>query len=192
MQNEGLIKHIGFSEITGKWLRECHSITPIAAVQQEWALITRTLEKELVPVCAELGISIVAYSPLGRNLLSGVVTETPQDWRATLPRYSPENLKKNNELINELKAIAAKHNCSTAQLSLAWLFHKAKELNIQVLPIPGTTKVKNLIANLAATEISIDSKEMQTLEELASKVAGERADEQYLEMGMEGHLATRA
>ena len=176
LQEEGLIKHIGFSEIIGKWLRECHAITTIAAVQQEWSLITRSLEAELVPVCSELGITIVAYSPLGRNLLSGVVTETPNDWRATLPRYSAENLKKNNELIKEVETIAAKHNCSAAQLSLSWLFHKAKDLNVQVLPIPGTTKVKNLSSNLAATEVAISSDEMAVLEDIGARVAGDRAD----------------
>lgn len=188
LREEGLIRHIGFSEIIGKWLRECHAITPIAAVQQEWSLITRSLETELIPVCAELGVTVVAYSPLGRNLLSGVVTEAPQDWRQTLPRYSPENLAKNRELIGELKKLAEKQKRTPAQLSLAWLFHKAAGLKVPVLPIPGTTKVKNLLSNLEATEITLNDQEMNLLEEIGSRVAGDRADEQYLSQGIEGHL----
>lgn len=189
LQEEGLIKHIGFSEIIGKWLKECYAITPIAAVQQEWSLITRSLEDELLPVCSTLGVTIVAYSPLGRNLLSGVITEPPNDWRASLPRYSPENLKKNNELVKEVEAIATRHNCTAAQLSLAWLFHKAKEKNVQVLPIPGTTKIENLLSNLGATQISITPEEMLILEKIGSKVSGNRADDGYMQSGIEGHLS---
>ena len=188
LQEEGLIKNFGFSEITGKWLRECNQIAPVAAVQQEWSLITRSLESELVPVCSELGITIVAYSPLGRNLLSGVVTESPNDWRKSLPRYSTENLQKNIVLIKQIESIADKHNCTVAQLSLAWLFYKAKQLNVRVLPIPGTTKTQNLNSNLKATEISLDSSEMDLLEKIGAQVAGDRADEGYIKSGMEGHL----
>lgn len=188
LQEEGLIHHIGISEIIGKWLKECHSIAPIAAVQQEWSLITRSLETELVPVCSKLGITIVAYSPLGRNLLSGVVTEPPKDWRQTLPRYSPENLEKNIKLVKEVEAMAKKHNRTTAQLSLAWLFHKAKQLNVQVLPIPGTTKLENLHSNLGSTDVSINESEMEALEAIGDRITGDRADANYIQQGIEGHL----
>mmetsp|Transcript_18877 Transcript_18877/g.58136 ORF Transcript_18877/g.58136 Transcript_18877/m.58136 type:complete len:342 (+) Transcript_18877:111-1136(+) len=189
LKEEGLIKNIGYSEITGAWLKECHAIAPVAAVQQEWSLITRSLETELVPACADLGVTVVAYSPLGRNLLTGVVTETPTDWRASNPRYSPENLQKNVELVKSVEAIAEKKGCTAAQLSLAWLFWKAKALNVAVLPIPGTTKLTNLASNLGAVDVSLDDAEMAVLEDIASKVAGERGNEDYMSRGIEAHHA---
>jgi len=188
LKDEGLIKAVGYSEIIGDWLRKCHEVVPVAAVQQEWSLITRSLEAELVPACRDLGVTVVAYSPLGRNLLTGVVTETPTDWRATNPRYTPANLEKNVQLVKQVQDMAAKHDCTAAQLALAWLFWKAKELDVKVLPIPGTTKLANLRANLGSTTVSIDQPEMAILEEIASQVAGERAEEQYMSMGIETHL----
>lgn len=192
LQDEGLIRSIGLSEIIGAWLRKCYAVAPIAAVQQEWSLLTRNLEDELVPVCKELGVVIVAYSPLGRNLLTGVVTETPTDWRADLPRYSLENLAKNAELVKEVESMAAKHNCTAAQLSLAWLFHKAKQLGVTVIPIPGTTKTKHATSNIQAADVSISDAEMAPLEEIGARVSGERGDEQYKSMGIEAQLAAGA
>lgn len=121
--SEGLMRSIGLSEINGAWLRQVHSVTPIAAIQQEWSLLTRNLEDDLVPVCAELGIGIVAYSPLARNLLSSP-TEKPSDWRATLPRFSDENWANNLAVMEKVKVMAANKGVSGAQLSLAWIFHK--------------------------------------------------------------------
>uniref|UniRef100_A0A6S8EMQ7 NADP-dependent oxidoreductase domain-containing protein n=1 Tax=Aureoumbra lagunensis TaxID=44058 RepID=A0A6S8EMQ7_9STRA len=191
LKEEGLIRAIGLSEICGDWLLQCHSISPVAAIQQEWSLITRGLvEEDLVPVCKQHDITIVAYSPLGRNLLTGVVTETPTDWRADNPRYSPENLAKNRKLLAQVQAIADKYNCSSAQLSLAWLFHKAKQLGVSVLPIPGTTKMKHALSNIQATDISIDDSEMLPLEEIAANVAGERGTDSYTSAGIEAQIAT--
>lgn len=189
LQDEGLVRGIGLSEIIGSWLRQCHSVAPIACVQQEWSLLTRNLEDELVPVCRELGIVIVAYSPLARNLLTGVVTEAPTDWRSSNPRYSPENLEKNIALVKEVEAIAANHKCTAAQLALAWLFHKAKQLSVTVIPIPGTTKTKHAASNIQAAGVAISDADMGPLEEIGAKVAGERGDESYTDMGIEAQLA---
>ena len=187
---EGLVKRIGYSEITGDWLKKCHAVTPVACVQQEWSLITRSLEDELVPVCRDLGITIVAYSPLGRNLLTGVVTEPPNDWRKNHPRYEPENLKKNIDMVKQVKALADTKGCTPAQLSLAWLFSKAKDLGVSVIPIPGTTKITNLNSNLAATDITIEPSDMTLLENLASQVAGQRGNEDYMKRAFEAHLTS--
>lgn len=189
LKEEGLIRGIGLSEIIGSWLRKCNDVAPIACVQQEWSLLTRNLEEELVPVCAELGIVVVCYSPLGRNLLTGVVTEVPTDWRASLPRYSPENLEKNKVLVKEIETMAEKHNCTPAQLSLAWLFHKAKQLGVTIIPIPGTTKTKHATTNIEAAEVAIEDPEMLLLEEIASKVEGERGGSDYTSMGIEAQQA---
>jgi len=189
LKAEGYIRSIGLSEIIGAWLRQCHEVSPIAAVQQEWSLLTRNLEDELVPTCAELGVAIVAYSPLGRNLLTGVVTETPTDWRANLPRYSAENLAKNVALVKEVEALAKAKDATPAQLSLAWLFAKAKALRVTVIPIPGTTKAKHALSNIAAADILIDDEAMKALEAIGDKVAGERGDESYKSMGIEGQDA---
>eukprot|EP00634_Sargassococcus_sp_CCMP2135_P011705 CAMPEP_0198657608 /NCGR_PEP_ID=MMETSP1467-20131203/17598_1 /TAXON_ID=1462469 /ORGANISM="unid. sp., Strain CCMP2135" /LENGTH=317 /DNA_ID=CAMNT_0044393809 /DNA_START=1 /DNA_END=954 /DNA_ORIENTATION=+ len=190
LKEEGLIKNVGYSEIIGAWLKECHAITPVAAVQQEWSLLTRSLEPELVPVCKELGVTVVAYSPLARNLLSGLTKEPPADWRASNPRYSPENLKKNNELISKVAEIAKKYDCTAAQLSLAWLFFKAKQLGVAVVPIPGTTNLTNLADNLAATDIALSDDDMTLLEGIADQVAGDRGNSDYMARGIESHLQT--
>ncbi|KAJ8599410.1 hypothetical protein CTAYLR_007977 [Chrysophaeum taylorii] len=189
LQEEGLIKHIGLSEIIGAWLRKCYEVAKIAAVQQEWSLLTRNHEAELIPVCKELDVAVVAYSPLGRNLLTGVVTEPPTDWRGKLPRYSPENIQKNVDLIKEVEGIAASHDCTAAQLSLAWLFHKAKQYGVNVIPIPGTTKQKHAISNIEAAKVKIADNEMAPLEAIAERVAGERGDEDYTGYGIEAQLA---
>lgn len=184
LQEEGLIKEIGLSEIGGTWLRKCYDIVPIAAVQQEWSLLTRSLEADLVPVCKELNVDIVAYSPLARNLLATKLDAPPADWRASQPRYSAENLAKNHKISDILTDLAQKYESTPAQLALAWLFAKAEELGVTVIPIPGTTKVKNALSNMKATTVNIsDPEDMKTLESLAGLVAGERGNEQYMKLG---------
>lgn len=187
LKEEGLLQNIGMSEINGKWLRQCHEISPIAAIQQEWSLLTRNfVEDDLAPVCAELGIVVVAYSPLARNLLANAPTETPKDWRATNMRYSEENLKKNRDLVAHVKKIAGES--TTAQLSLAWIFHKAKELGVVVVPIPGTTKLQHALSNIKAVTIDINDDDMRVLEGIAAQVAGERGSEGYGDMAIEAQL----
>ena len=165
MVEKGKVRHIGLSEVSPGWLRKAHAIHPVTAIQQEWSLLTRTpVENLLVPVCKELGIAIVAYSPLARNLLSEVQTESPKDWRATNPRYSPENLKKNAVLLQKVARIAKEHDVTTSQLSLAWLLAKAKSLGVNVLPIPGTTRIEHLQSNLDSSKISCTDDELKALE----------------------------
>lgn len=187
LQEEGLIKEVGLSEVSPMWLKTVHTeVCPIDAVQQEWSLLTRNLEDELVPMCKELDITIVAYSPLARNLLATKVTETPKDWRGEHPRYSKENLEQNQRIVDQLEALATKYNCSAAQLSLAWLFYKADQLGVSVVPIPGSTKLHHAMSNLESVKIKItDPEDMKILESLADEVAGARANESYLQLGIE-------
>jgi aryl-alcohol dehydrogenase-like predicted oxidoreductase len=185
LKEEGLIKEVGLSEVNGAWLRKIHAVTPIAAVQQEWSLMTRNLETELVPACAELGVTIVAYSPLARNMLATTVP-APDDWRSSLPRYAAENLAGNHKVTAQVHALADKYEATAAQLSLAWLFHKAAALGVSVVPIPGSTKLAHATGNLGATKIRISDADLVVLEGLAADVAGDRATEDYMGMSIEG------
>jgi aryl-alcohol dehydrogenase-like predicted oxidoreductase len=127
----------------------------------------------------------VAYSPLSRNLLAGP-GERPTDWRASLPRYSQENWDKNISVTNEIKALAEAKGVHAAQLCLAWLFYKANKFGVKLMPIPGTTKIANANTNISSTSVTIDDEEASKLEELAGSIVGERADEGYMNMGIEG------
>jgi len=160
----------------------------VSYIQQEWSLLTRNLEDLVLPTCKELGIIVVAYSPLARNLLANVPTETPRDWRGQNPRYSAENLKANAKVFAQVKAMGERKGCSAAQLSLAWLLAKAKALGVTVIPIPGTTKLKHGKENLVAETISLTEEEMGQLEKIAEAVAGARGNVEYHKMAIEGQL----
>eukprot|EP00929_Paragymnodinium_shiwhaense_P109019 TRINITY_DN75385_c0_g1_i1.p1 TRINITY_DN75385_c0_g1~~TRINITY_DN75385_c0_g1_i1.p1 ORF type:complete len:334 (+),score=99.58 TRINITY_DN75385_c0_g1_i1:78-1079(+) len=182
----GKVKHVGLSEVSPEWLRKACAIHPVAAVQQEWSLLTRNLEESVVPTCKELGVGIVAYSPLARNLLCDVESPPETDWRVnSCPRYSEENFKKNKELAGKITEMGKSKDKSSAQLSLAWLYHQAKKLGVTVVPIPGTTKVKNAEANIGALEVTLSDEELQQLTDIGATVAGLRGNEQYLSMGIE-------
>lgn len=186
LQEEGLIKEIGLSEVSGKWLKEIYSVHPIDVVQQEWSLLTRNLEEELAPVCKELGVTIVAYSPLARNLLVKKNNRPPDDFRGKQPRYQAKNLETNNRIVDTIEDLTAKYDdCSAAQLSLAWLFRKAESLGVTVVPIPGSSKVEHAKDNLGAVKLSISDEDSAVLESLSKQVAGARGDESYVAMGIE-------
>eukprot|EP00667_Euglena_gracilis_P014137 EG_transcript_14626 len=185
----GKVKHVGLSEAASAKIREAHAIHPVSYIQQEWSLLTRNLEADIVPTCAELGITVVAYSPLARNLLTGAVTEAPQDWRAHLPRYSAENLQRNLKLVEDVAAIAKQKNCTAAQLSLAWLLQKGMQLGVTVIPIPGTTKIHHAKDNFAAEGVgALTEAEMTRLEEVAQAVEGDRITAELAKRGFEGQL----
>jgi aryl-alcohol dehydrogenase-like predicted oxidoreductase len=119
-------------------------------------------------------------SPLARNMLAQKIVSPPEDWRASLPRYSKENLEKNQLVLDQVKDISDKYGCTSAQLSLAWLFHKGVEMGVAVIPIPGTTKIANAISNLGSVSIQISKDDCKLLESLADQVVGDR----YSELGM--------
>ncbi|KAM3699765.1 hypothetical protein ACJW31_05G050200 [Castanea mollissima] len=173
---EGKIKYIGLSEASPSTIRRAHAVHPITAVQLEWSLWTRDVEEEIVPTCRELGIGIVAYSPLGRGFFSSgtkiVENFTENDFRKALPRFQPENLEHNKTIFENVNKMAARKGCTSSQLALAWVHHQGKD----VCPIPGTTKMENFNQNIGALYVKLTPEEMAELESYASKdaVKGER------------------
>ena len=122
---------------------------------------------------------------MARNLLASKLEQPPNDWRASLPRYSKENLEKNQSIIDKISDLSKKYNCTPAQLSLGWIFHKAKELGVTVVPIPGSTKITNATSNAGSVKITISDADTELLESLADQVAGARGDEWYMSLSIE-------
>ncbi|XWS13298.1 hypothetical protein CRYUN_Cryun36dG0025400 [Craigia yunnanensis] len=173
---EGKIKYIGLSEASASTIRRAHAVHPITAVQLEWSLWARDVEEEIIPTCRELGIGIVAYSPLGRGFFSSgpklVETFSDDDFRKLLPRFQPENLEHNKHLFERVNEMARRKGCSPSQLALAWVHHQGHD----VCPIPGTTKMENLNENIRALSVKLTLEEMAELESIASAdaVKGDR------------------
>lgn len=187
---EGLVKHVGCSEISAANLRLAHSVHPVELVEMEWSVMTRNIEEEIVPTCKELNIGILAYSPLARSLLVVPTdAERPTEgFRAGHPRFSEENFDSNKKVVAEVHALAAKKNVTPAQLCLAWLLHKARDLKVSVLPIPGTTKLANARANVEAAKVVLEPEDMSALETVAARTAGPRGNEHYLKGAFESQL----
>jgi aryl-alcohol dehydrogenase-like predicted oxidoreductase len=175
---EGKVKHIGLSEPSVATLRRAHKVHPIAAVQSEYSLWSRDPEDELLPTLQELGIALVAYSPLGRGFIAGrfrsIDDLAPDDWRRNNPRFQGENFEKNLALVEHVKALAEDRDCTPAQLALAWLLNR----NDNVVPIPGTSSKGRLEENVAALDIELDDEDLEKIEEIAPRgaAAGTRYD----------------
>ncbi|MFI9720408.1 aldo/keto reductase [Streptomyces sp. NPDC052396] len=176
---EGKVKHLGLSEVTGAELREAHAVHPVTAVQSEWSVFSRDVERSVVGAAAELGIAFVPYSPLGRGFLTGSFTDagkelSSDDFRQSLPRFTGDNAMANAALLEPLRRIADAHGASTAQIALAWVQQRAQAHGLTVVPIPGTRKRGRLLENTAATWITLSAEELALLESIASQVAGDR------------------
>ena len=183
----GRVRHVGLSEVPPSWLRRAHAVHAVACVQQEWSLLTRNLEKELVPTCVELDVGVVAYSPLARSLLTTTSGGPPKDWRSDHPRFADEaNLIANRALAAEVATLAEAKGCSAAQLCLAWLTHRAASLGVGAIAIPGTTKVANALSNIAAHGVRLSAEDAASLEMIGATVAGARANDAYLQAALEG------
>nr|GMD65867.1 auxin-induced protein PCNT115 [Ipomoea batatas] len=173
---EGKIKYIGLSEASASTIRRAHAVHPISAVQLEWSLWSRDVEEDVIPTCRELGIGIVAYSPLGRGFLSSgpklLEDFTNGDFRKYLPRFQAENLEHNKKLYERIVEIAETKGCTPSQLALAWVHHQGND----VCPIPGTTKIENLIQNIGALSVKLTPEDMAELENIGSAdaVKGDR------------------
>eukprot|EP00246_Nothoceros_aenigmaticus_P011129 TRINITY_DN28_c0_g1_i1.p1 TRINITY_DN28_c0_g1~~TRINITY_DN28_c0_g1_i1.p1 ORF type:complete len:341 (-),score=77.52 TRINITY_DN28_c0_g1_i1:265-1287(-) len=172
---EGKVKYLGLSAASADTIRRAHAVHPITAVQLEWSLWTRDAERDIIPVCRELGIGIVTYSPLGQGFFSGLQASqlTDGDIRMSYaPRFSPENYEKNKVFYHKLVEIADRRGATAGQLALAWVHHQGED----VVPIPGTTKVKNLEQNVAALNIKLSKEEIRELEEAvpAEGIQGDR------------------
>ncbi|MEV7234841.1 aldo/keto reductase [Streptomyces sp. NPDC051020] len=176
---QGKVKQLGLSEVTGAELREAYAVHPIAALQSEWSLFSRDVERSAVPVAVELGVTFVPYSPLGRGFLTGAFTDAAKelsegDFRQYQPRFTGDNAKTNAALLEPVHKIAAAHGASAAQVALAWVQQRAQVHGLTVVPIPGTRKSSRLLENVAATRLTLTGEELALLEPIAGQVAGDR------------------
>jgi aryl-alcohol dehydrogenase-like predicted oxidoreductase len=173
---EGKVKHFGLSEAGVKTIRRAHGVQPVTALQSEYSLWWREPEEEIIPTLEELGIGFVPFSPLGKGFLTGKMdrntTFDSKDFRSTVPRLSPENLKANLAFVDLLKQVANRKNVTPAQIALAWLLAQKP----WIVPIPGTTKLDRLFENLDAGKVTLSKKELQEIDVASSKikVKGER------------------
>jgi len=164
---EGKVRYLGLSEATPDIIRRAHKVHPISALQNEYSLWTTESEPEIIPTCRELGITFVAYSPLGRGFLTGQLKKyedlAKDDYRRENPRFEGENWNKNMRLVNKIEEIAKEKGVTASQLALAWVLSKSKN---DIVPIPGTKRVKYLLENIAATKISITPDEQNRISEI--------------------------
>jgi aryl-alcohol dehydrogenase-like predicted oxidoreductase len=175
LMNEGKIRAIGLSECSAQTLRRACAVHPVAAVQSEYSLFSRDIEKEIIPACIELGVTLTAYSPLGRGMLTGHYQQEnagleAKDYRHTNPRFSAENYKANIALVDEVKMIAKRHEAHPAQIALAWVLAQGEH----VITIPGTTKTSNLQSNMQAGQVQLDAQDLAKLSALSARVKGDR------------------
>jgi aryl-alcohol dehydrogenase-like predicted oxidoreductase len=166
----GKVKHFGLSEAGVQTIRRAHAVQAVTAVQSEYSLWTRTPEKEIIPALEELGIGFVPYSPLGRGFLTGKMDESTNfettDFRRNLPRFTPDALKSNQALIQQLSSIAERKKATTAQIALAWLLAQKP----WVVPIPGTTKLHRLDENIGAASIELTPDDLRDIETATSSI----------------------
>jgi aryl-alcohol dehydrogenase-like predicted oxidoreductase len=164
----GKVRHLGLSEAGPETIRRAHAVHPISALQSEWSLWSRDIEAEVVPTCRELGVGLVAYSPLGRGFLTGRFTSTADlekgDFRAWgQPRFADGNLERNLAIVEALRELAAERGVTAGQLALAWVHHRGED----VVPIPGTKRLRYLEENVAAAELSLSDDELAAIEKAA-------------------------
>ncbi|MFA5973368.1 MAG: aldo/keto reductase [Lentimicrobiaceae bacterium] len=177
---EGKVRFLGLSEASPQSIRKAHAVHPIAALQSEYSLLTRDVEKEILTTIRELGISLVPFSPLSRGLITATLPENgplpKDDFRSTLPRFTNEGFRKNNNnLVNEFAGLAVQKGCSPSQLAIAWVLAQGDD----IIPIPGTKRQKYLAENVAAIDISLSSEDIAAIEHVISKYpnTGERYSE---------------
>lgn len=180
----GKVRYLGLSEAGAETLKKAHATHPIAALQSEYSLWERGIEEDILPVCQDLGIGFVPYSPLGRGFLTGQISsreDLPEDdYRLNDPRYSEENFAQNMKLVEVVRTVAARHNCSPAQIALAWLLAQGDF----IVPIPGSKRRATLEDSMAAVDISLNEADLDELEAAApvGGTAGPRYGERMMSM----------
>mgnify|MGYP001552240466 FL=1 len=176
---EGKVKYFGLSEAGARTIRKAHTVQPVSALQSEYSLWTRQHEQEIIPAIEELGIGLVAFSPLGKGFLTGKIDEKTRfqqgDFRSTLPRFTEEARKANAVLLDLINEFAQRKNATPAQIALAWVLAQKP----WIVPIPGTTKLHRLTENIGAATIELTSKELKQIDEASShiKIEGTRYPE---------------
>ena len=178
----GKVRYLGLSEAAAETIRRAHKVHPIAALQTEYSLWSRDPEGELLDTVRELGIGFVAYSPLGRGFLTAKITNldglAKDDWRRGMPRFEQENFRRNMELVEKIRAIAARKGCTPAQLALAWVMAQGDD----IVPIPGTKRRQYLEENVGALDIRLTPEELTEIDSLIPP--GAAAGSRYSEPGM--------
>jgi aryl-alcohol dehydrogenase-like predicted oxidoreductase len=172
---EGKVKHFGLSEASAPTIRRAHAVQSVAALQSEYSLFWREAEETVMPTLEELGIGFVPFSPLGKGFLTGKIDANTKfdstDFRSSVPRFSPENRKANQALVDLLSSFAARRKVTPAQIALAWLLAKKP----WIVPIPGTTNLARLEENLGAVQVELSREDVRTLEDASSKIKLEGA-----------------
>jgi aryl-alcohol dehydrogenase-like predicted oxidoreductase len=180
----GKVRFLGLSEAGAETIRRAHAVHPISALQSEYSLWSRDIEDEILPTIRELGIGLVAYSPLGRGFLTGAITSpedfAEDDFRRHNPRFQGENFQRNLELVAKVRELAVEKDCTPAQLALAWVLHQGRD----VVPIPGTKRRRYLEENLAAADVRLGDEDLRRIEEVAPR--GAAAGERYPDMSVIG------
>jgi len=171
---EGKVRYLGLSEPSGNTIRKANSMHHVAAVESEYSIWSTDIENTSLPVMRELGIPLVAYSPLGRGFLTGKIKSyddfAPDDYRRSLPRFQKNNFEKNLVLLKEVEEIAKAKSVTPSQLALAWILNRGNDF----FPIPGTTKIKNLLENIDAINITLTEEETGKLKSIMDSISGER------------------
>ena len=181
---EGKVRFVGLSEANPETIRRAHAVHPITALQSEYSLWTRDPEEEVLPVCRELGISLVPYSPLGRGFLTGKIQKPEDlaggDYRLTTPRFQGENFQRNLDRVKRVEEIARAKRCTPAQLALAWVLAQGSG----IVPIPGTKRRKYLQENIGALEVDLTNEDLVRIDEIAPKdaFAGSRYPEAMMKL----------
>jgi len=181
---QGKVRQLGLSEPSPATVRRAHAVHPLAAVQNEYSLWTRDPEEALLPTLRELGIALVAYSPLGRGFLAGRFRSpddlSPDDWRRNNPRFTGENFRRNLALADRVRELAGQKGCTPAQLALAWLVRRHDD----VVPIPGTSSIARLEENVAAVDVRLTAEDLDRIERATPKgaAAGDRYSPEMLEL----------
>lgn len=167
----GKVRYLGLSEASVSTLKRAHAVHPISALQTEYSLWSRDVEAEILPACEALGITLVAYSPLGRGFLSNAIRQrddlSDNDWRLQNPRFSEEYFEHNRRLVDALDRIAQAHQITVPQLSLAWLLHRSP----WIVPIPGTRRVERLRENAAAMQVNLSQESLEQIQTVLDDIA---------------------
>jgi aryl-alcohol dehydrogenase-like predicted oxidoreductase len=187
----GKVRHLGLSEVTADELQAAVAVHPIAAVQSEWSIWSRDVERNVVTAAADLGVGFVPYSPLGRGFLTGTVRSaadlsSPNDFRKTMPRFSEGALDANLAVVDVVRSVADQLGATAAQVALAWLRHRAEALGVAAVPIPGTRRAERVAENLGSLSVQLTPEQLDALDAAGAAVSGNRfADMGFVSGGRE-------
>ena len=176
----GKVRHLGLSEVTADELRAAVAVHPIAAVQSEWSVWSRDVERNVVPAAAGLGVGFVPYSPLGRGFLTGTIRSaadlsSPTDFRRRMPRFAEGTLDVNLSVVDVIESVAAEQGATAAQVALAWLRYRADQLGVASVPIPGTRRASRVEENLGSLSVTLTPGQLTALDEASARVSGDRS-----------------